>query len=66
MCLAGRVPPQIQEIDSSAAVEGTSVMVLPSTVLSIFVTVTEMTPVTWFTEAELILPKDESPTPKLV
>jgi hypothetical protein len=53
-------------MDESAAVEGTKVIVLPSTVLSIFATVIEMAPVTWFTEAELILPNAPSPTPKLV
>jgi hypothetical protein len=53
-------------MDPSTPVEGTSVMVLPSTVLSIFVTVTEMPPVAWFTEAELILFRAESARPKLV
>ncbi len=60
------VPPQFQEMDESEAVEGTKVIVVPSTVLSIFATVTETIPVARFTEAELILPIDESPTPKLV
>jgi hypothetical protein len=64
--LGGIVPPHFQEMDESAAVEGTNVMVLPSTVLSIFATVIEMAPVAWFTEAELILPNAPSPTPKLV
>ncbi len=40
------VSPQFNERDASAAVEGASVMVLPSTVLSIFAAVTEITPVT--------------------
>ncbi len=44
--MGGRVPPQFHERDASADVEGASVMVLPSTVLSIFAAVTEMTPVT--------------------
>jgi hypothetical protein len=42
MYLDGRVPPQFQEIDASPTVEGTNVRVLPSTVLSMFVTVTEI------------------------
>jgi len=53
-------------MDASAPVEGTSVRVRPSTVMSIFATVTEMTPVIWFTEAELILSRAESARPKLV
>ncbi len=64
--LAGKVPLQLHRIDPSAAVEGASVMVPPSTELSISLTVTEMVPVAWSTEAELILFKAESATPKLV
>jgi hypothetical protein len=66
MSLAGKVPPQFHRMDPSEAVVGTSVRVPPSTVGSIFVTVTEMAPVAWFTEAELILFVAENATPKLV
>jgi hypothetical protein len=65
--LVGKVPPQFHIMDPSAPVEGTNVMVLPSRVLSpIFITVTEMAPVPWFTEAELILFRAESARPRLV
>jgi len=63
--LAGRVPPHVQEIEESVAVVGAKVIVFPSTVVSIFATVTEIIPVVWSTEAALTLPIAASPTPKL-
>jgi hypothetical protein len=64
--LAGKVPLQFHTMELSATIDGSSVMVPPSMEGSIFVTVTEMRPVTGSTEAELILVRAESPTPKLV